>query len=90
LREWSETDHHFAPPQPIAGPFLLRAESQHSGFRYFDADGGELSVGPVGVEVARVARLRVTMLMLDHSLQSGGNGVRRDSLDIALQRHGGP
>ena len=84
LREWSEAGHRFAPPQPVAGPFVARDAGDRSGFRYFDADGTELPSGADGVDAERVARVRVTVLA-----RSGGQaiaGVRRDSIDVALQR----
>ena len=90
LREWVEASRRFAPPQPVAGPFLLRAGGDRSGFRYFDADGGELPVGAAGVDVARVARLRVTVLALARRAEVGRDTIRRDSVDVALQSERGP
>jgi hypothetical protein len=85
LREWVEASARFAPPQPIAGPFLMRAGSARAGLRYFDADGGELSSADGAVNVDRVARIRIGVLGIDRS-GGGRDTVRRDSMDVALQR----
>jgi len=90
LSEWIGSDNRFASPQPIAGPFLARAGGERSGFRYFDADGAELPGGVAGVDVDRVARLRVTMLARAQWAQSGRDSVQRDSVDVALQRERAP
>lgn len=90
LRDWSVSTHSFAPPQPIAGPFVMRAGRERSGFRFFDADGVELPMGAAGVDAARVARLRITVLSPDRSAAATRDRFSRDSLDIALQRTRGP
>jgi hypothetical protein len=86
LHEWIEATHRFAPPQPIAGPFVARAGSERTGFRFFDAGGLELPAGAAGVDVGRVARVRVTVLGVDRSARLAGDTLRRDSVDVALQR----
>jgi prepilin-type N-terminal cleavage/methylation domain-containing protein len=86
LREWAEESRRLPPPQPIAGPFALRAGTHRSGFRYFAPDGTELSEGAGGVTVGRVARVRVTLLSAAAS-GAGAPGGRRDSIEVALQ-HG--
>lgn len=79
LSEWSEVARRFASPQPIAGPFLHdEPGGARTGFRYFDADGVELS--ELAFDVARIARLRITMLSADPT----SAGVRRDSADVAF------
>ena len=83
LREWSEAGHRFAPPQPVAGPFVARDVGGRSGFRYFDAEGAELPIGADGVDAARVARVRVTVLA--HAAGQASADIRRDSIDVALQ-----
>jgi hypothetical protein len=89
LREWSEVTRRFAPPQPLAGPFIRRLPSgERTGFRYFDAADRELLPQPTGVDVSRVARIRITALSTDGGAGSTGEGVRRDSVDVALQRRG--
>ena len=90
LREWVSAASRFAPPQPVAGPFMLRAGADGSGFRYFDADGDELPVGASGVDVSRVARVRVTVLTRARTPDVHRDSVRRDSVDVALQRAPGP
>ena len=90
LREWMQAAGTFAPPQPIAGPFLLRAGNDRTGFRYFDAEGEELRPGVAGVDVTRVARLRVTVLTFAKRPDAGTDIIRRDSTDVAFQRERGP
>lgn len=91
LREWSEPTRRFAAPQPIAGPFVRRqAPFDRSGFRYFDRDGAELPAGMTGADVARIARIRITALTVDGIAHAAGDSVRRDSLDVALQRTRAP
>jgi type II secretory pathway component PulJ len=89
-REWVGAGGRFAAPQPLAGPFLIQAGVARSGFRYFDADGGELAAGSAGVDVARVARLRITVLTPAPRLHAGRDTIRRDSVDVDLQRARGP
>ena len=87
LREWIEERRQFAAPQPIAGPFLRPGAGNRAGFRYFDAAGVELEPGDAGVDVGRVARVRLSVSMRGDAA-SPRDEVVRDSLDVALQ--GGP
>jgi hypothetical protein len=82
LAEWSDVLHAFAPPQPVAGPFLLAAGTR-SGFRYFDAAAAELSTSGQGAEANQVVRIRVTVVT---SAGPTGTtpGTYRDSVDIAF------
>jgi hypothetical protein len=90
LREWSEATQRFAPPQPIAGPFARHLGSEvHTGFRYFDLEDWELPVGGTGVEVGRVARIRITAIALVRPAL-GGDSLHVDSADVALQHGGTP
>jgi hypothetical protein len=91
LRDWSDAAHRFAPPQPLAGPFVRRlGTGERTGFRYFDANGAELLGDASGVEVARIARKRMMLLAPVPYGESGGahDSVRRDSIDVALPRAG--
>ena len=90
LRDWQEAIGRFAPPQPIAGPFVLRDGTTRSGMRYFDSGGIELPVGPAGADVDAIARIRVTVLGIDRSGGGARDSVRRDSVDIAMWRSRGP
>ena len=88
VRDWTEATGRFASPQPIAGPFVMRAGSARTGFRYYDAEGAELSSA---VATSRVARVRVTVLVGHGGATTGADTmVRRDSLDVALQPGGAP
>jgi hypothetical protein len=88
LREWSETTQRFAPPQPIAGPFVRRpGTGMQTGFRYFDAEDWELPVGEAGIEVGRIARIRITAIALVRRAVGGADSLHVDSVDVALQ-HG--
>ena len=89
-RDWLDATGRFAAPQPIAGPFVMQAGADRTGFRYFDAGGVELSGGAGGVDAERVARLRVTLLVLDRSARGTRDSIRRDSVDVALHRASGP
>jgi len=85
VSEWSEVLRAFAPPQPVAGPFVLAAPGgARSGFRYFGASGAELTVGEGGVNVANVARVRVTFIAPAPAAGVPVTILRRDSLDVAL------
>jgi type II secretory pathway pseudopilin PulG len=89
LREWSERARRFAPPQPVAGPFLPRlATGQRTGFRYFDAEDRELlpASSGAGVDVRRVARVRLTALRSGQPPAPAADPGRGDSVDVALQR----
>lgn len=85
-REWNEPAGKLAPPQPVAGPFIRRAGAERSGFRYFDGNGAELSTGGPGADAARVARIRLTFLTAERVAVPGSDSLRRDSLDLALER----
>ncbi|HET7189587.1 MAG TPA: prepilin-type N-terminal cleavage/methylation domain-containing protein [Gemmatimonadaceae bacterium] len=82
VRDW--IGDHFGAPQPLAGPFLVRAGDRRSGFRYFAPNGDELSASSAGVNVDQVARIRVTVLTPDPSAAGMPNVVRADSIDVAL------
>lgn len=85
LRDWLETASGFASPQPIAGPFVLRAGKLRTGFRYFDAEGAELGIASQ-VASDRIARVRITVLVGDGRANTGSDPVvQRDSVDVALQ-----
>ena len=43
-----------------------------------------------GADVARVARVRFTVLTSAPASVAGRDGIRRDSVDVALQRTRGP
>jgi hypothetical protein len=91
LREWSEATRQFAPPQPLAGPLARRlASGERSGFRYFDASDAELVAGGAGVDVGRVARIRITALALSRSPGAAADSLRRDSVDVALEHARAP
>lgn len=81
LREWSEVLHGFAAPQPVAGPFVrVVGDGARTGFRYFSAGGAELPAPAGAVDLARVARMRITMLASDRTTGS----LRGDSTDVAF------
>ena len=87
LSEWSEQAHRFAPPQPIAGPFVLAdTGSSRTGFRYLDTAGQVLAAGADGADVALIARIRVTML----AAANAAGVANADSFDVALERAPGP
>ena len=91
VREWSDATQRLAPPQPIAGPFARRLRSGvRTGFRYFDAEDSELEAGVGGVDVGRVARIRITTVALVRSAIAGDDSLHVDSADVALQRVRGP
>jgi hypothetical protein len=85
VRDWLEATGRFASPQPIAGPFLMRAGSARTGFRFYDADGAELGTGGTGVASAGVARIRITVVAANAGSRVADSVARRDSLDVALQ-----
>jgi type II secretory pathway pseudopilin PulG len=89
LHEWVPETARFAPPQPLAGPFVMRAGAERSGFRYFDGAGSELRAGELSGQTARVARVRVTTLMRVRA-ERGGDVLARDSVDVALHPSGVP
>ena len=82
FREWNQAASSFSAPQPVAGPFLLRVGARRSGFRYFDDAGRELATAS-GVDVTRVARIRLTLQSLVVA-REGSDSVRADSVDVAL------
>ena len=85
--EWSDVLHAFAPPQPIAGPFTrVGPDGARTGFRYFDASSAALSVGMLGVDVARVTRVRVSVIAPERTPSGTVVGYHMDSLDVALRR----
>jgi type II secretory pathway pseudopilin PulG len=87
-RDWNDATHAFAPPQPIAGPFVRQAPNgERTGFRFFDADEMELGVGGGSFDVARIARIRLTLFSRLTSAPPFGDDVRRDMLEIALRGH---
>jgi hypothetical protein len=91
VRDWIEAMGRFASPQPIAGPFVMRAGSARTGFRYFDAEGAELGVGGSGITSTRVTRVRITVLVArGGAIAAADTVVQRDSLDVALQGAGAP
>jgi prepilin-type N-terminal cleavage/methylation domain-containing protein len=88
LQEWVPATSRLAPPQPVAGPFVMRAQGVRSGFRYFDQGGSEILPADLARQIARVARVRVTVVMRIGSAL--GSAVARDSVDVALQPTGAP
>lgn len=87
ISEWSDVLHAFAPPQPVAGPFARTGpDGSRTGFRYFDAAGGELHEAGAAIDVMRVARLRVTFVAPERGTGPPAGTFRRDSVDIALGR----
>jgi type II secretory pathway pseudopilin PulG len=91
VRDWIEATGRFASPQPIAGPFLMRAGSVRTGFRFYDPGGVELGSGGTEVASASVARIRVTVMVADAVDRRGADSVvRSDSLDVVLQPAGEP
>lgn len=95
LSDWSAATGRFAPPQPIAGPFVrsIGADAR-TGFRYFDASGSAMT--PDGSNERTIARIRVSSIARAGASGGGGaiarggapatDGVRRDSADAALSR----
>jgi hypothetical protein len=83
VRDWVESTERFASPQPIAGPFVMRAGSARTGFRYYDSDGAELGTGGAAIPSVRVARVRITVLAADRAVGPDA-AAGRDSLDVAL------
>jgi hypothetical protein len=90
LQDWVPATSRLAPPQPVAGPFVVRAQGARSGFRYFDKGGSEILPADLSREIARVARVRITVVMRIGSSGALGSAVGRDSVDVALQPTGAP
>jgi hypothetical protein len=74
----------------VAGPFVVRGQGARSGFRYFDLHGAEILPADLSREIARVARVRVTVVMRSGSAGALGSVLARDSVDVALQPVGAP
>lgn len=90
LSEWSETTQRFAPPQPVAGPFLRTAPGGgRTGFRYFDAAGTELPAEAQAADPTRVVRMRLTAFAVG-SLRAFGGFTHADSIDVSLERAAAP
>jgi hypothetical protein len=88
LSDWSAVTARFAPPQPIAGPFVRSASSASTtGFRYFDSSGG--AVVPDGTNERTISRVRVRGAANVGSV-GGAPVVRSDSADIAMGASGAP
>ena len=86
FREWSEASGAFSAPQPVAGPLLLRSSGRQSGFRYFDNTDQELATTGAPLDVARIARIRITTQSLARIRARGQDSVRTDSVDVSLGR----
>lgn len=86
VTEWSDILHAFASPQPVAGPFTLVAPGgARTGFRYFDAAGNELTAAAQGVDVARIARVRILAIAPLRTPAGVVAAYRAESLDVALR-----
>jgi prepilin-type N-terminal cleavage/methylation domain-containing protein len=83
-REWNDSTHRFPAPQPVAGPLLPRIGARRTGFRYFDAQGVELTSASGPIDVTTVARIRISAqsTMSVHGMLQ--DSVRVDSVDVAL------
>jgi type II secretory pathway pseudopilin PulG len=91
VRDWIDATGRFASPQPIAGPFVMRAGRARTGFQYYDAEGAELGIAGAAIATSRVARVRITVLVAREGAAAGSDPVaQRDSLDVALQRASAP
>jgi hypothetical protein len=90
VREWSDATGRFASPQPVAGPFLMRAGAARTGFRFYDDAGVELGDAGTGVPADRVARIRISVIAAAPGGSGASDGAQLDSLDVALQRAGTP
>lgn len=84
IREWSDSTHRFSAPQPVAGPLLPRRGARRTGFRYFDAGGAELTLAAGPIDVATVARIRISAQSIVAVRTSAQDSVRVDSVDVAL------
>ena len=90
FREWGGTPPGFAPPQPVAGPLVVRSGSRRSGFRYFDSAGMELVPSATPIDVSRLARIRLTMQTLATDRDRVRDSIRADSIDVAVRRAPAP
>ena len=90
LQEWVPETARLAAPQPVAGPFVMRTGRERSGFRYFDPSGAEIQPGELANQIARVARVRMTVLMRAGANGSPSSEITRDSVDVALQPPAAP
>lgn len=90
FREWNDPASQFAAPQPVAGPLVVAIGNRRSGFRYFDAQGVEITATAGAVDVTRVARIRITAHSLVAGSRAGQDSIRTDSTDIALNHATGP
>lgn len=86
LSEWSDATQRFAPPQPVAGPFLrIAPDGGRTGFRYFDVAGAELPAQAEAADPTRVVRMRLTAFAAG-SLRALGGFTHADSIDVSLER----
>jgi prepilin-type N-terminal cleavage/methylation domain-containing protein len=85
LHEWVPQSAMLAPPQPLAGPFVMRDGRERTEFRYFDRIGAELRGSELATQAHRVARIRMTVLTRAGPPGSAGRALARDSAEIALQ-----
>jgi prepilin-type N-terminal cleavage/methylation domain-containing protein len=83
-REWNDSTHRFAAPQPVAGPLLPRSGARRTGFRYFDAAGAELTTAGGPIDVRSIARIRISAQSVVAVHSAPGDSVRVDSVDVAL------
>jgi len=84
VREWSDSTHRFSAPQPVAGPLLPRSGARRTGFRYFDANGVQLSPASGPIDVTAVARIRILAQSVATVRRTVWDSVRVDSVDVAL------
>jgi hypothetical protein len=88
-RDWSDAMHRFAPPQPIAGPFIRQAPNgEWTGFAFFDENDLELPAVNRASDAARVARIRLTLWSGGAVTQALGDDVRRELIEVAVRGHG--
>jgi hypothetical protein len=87
MRDWSAASGRFAPPQPVAGPFVRTApDGRRTGFRYFDERGQELA-SPIA-DASRIARVRITSVVAASS--AAGGPLLFDSVDVTLRGRRAP
>jgi type II secretory pathway pseudopilin PulG len=88
-RDWSEAMHRFAPPQPIAGPFVRHGPGdERTGFRFFDANDLELGADDRAFDATTVARVRLTLSSREVGAGPFVDGLRREQLEIAVRGNG--